>query len=137
MRSSWDEYFMGLAELVASRSTCDRANVGTVIVDGRNVASTGYNGSPPKEPHCDDVGHIMVSGHCVATIHSELNALLQCAKRGVSTDGTTAYVTHYPCFECSKALVTAGIKKVVYKSEYRPDNRPYNPLDRIEVRKLW
>ena len=133
MRASWDEYFLGLADKVSERATCDRAHVGAIIVKDNQIIATGYNGSPPKQPHCDDVGHIMRGGHCIATIHAELNALLQAAKHGHSVDGATIYVTHYPCFECSKALVTAGIKKVVYASEYRRDDRPYDPLDDIEV----
>ena len=82
-RVSWDEYFMNIAAVVASRSTCPRKFVGAVIVRERTILSTGYNGSIRGMPHCSDVGHMMENDHCVATIHAESNAILQAAKNGV------------------------------------------------------
>ena len=123
MRKSWDTYFMQISEIVASRSTCDRAFVGCVLVNkDHRIVSTGYNGSVAGNPHCDDVGHTMRDGHCIATIHAEMNALLYCAKEGIPTKDTICYVTHFPCLNCTKALIQAGIREVVYKNAYRIDD---------------
>lgn len=122
-RKSWNQYFMEITEMVASRSTCDRAFVGCVIVnDDHRIVSTGYNGSVAGNPHCDDVGHTIRDNHCIATIHAEMNALLYCAKEGISVKNCTAYVTHFPCLNCTKALIQAGIKKIYYKYEYNVDD---------------
>lgn len=121
-RKSWKEYFMEITELVASRSTCDRAWVGCILVnDDNRIVSSGYNGSVSGNPHCDDVGHTMRGGHCIATIHAEMNALLYCAKEGISVKGCSAYVTHFPCLNCTKALIQAGIKYIYYTDNYRVD----------------
>ena len=123
MRKSWDTYFMQITEIVASRSTCDRAFVDCVLVNkDHRIVSTGYNGSVAGNPHCDDVGHTMRDGHCIATIHAEMNALLYCAKEGIPTKDTICYVTHFPCLNCTKALIQAGIREVVYKNAYRVDD---------------
>ena len=82
--SSWDDYFMGITFQVAKRSTCDRAQVGAIIVKDRRILTTGYNGSPAGLPHCDEIGHLMVDGHCVRTLHAEQNAIIQAALHGVS-----------------------------------------------------
>ncbi len=122
-RKSWNQYFMEITEMVASRSTCDRAFVGCVIVnDDHRIVSTGYNGSVAGNPHCDDVGHTIRDNHCIATIHAEMNALLYCAKEGISVKNCNAYVTHFPCLNCTKALIQAGIKKIYYKYEYNVDD---------------
>lgn len=122
MRKSWTSYFMEITEMVATRSTCDRAFVGCTLVNKDNrIVSTGYNGSVAGNPHCDEVGHVLRDGHCIATIHAEMNALLYCAKEGISVKGATAYITHFPCLNCSKALIQAGISKIVYKHDYRID----------------
>lgn len=114
---------MQITEIVASRSTCDRAFVGCVLVNkDHRIVSTGYNGSVAGNPHCDDVGHTMRDGHCIATIHAEMNALLYCAKEGIPTKDTVCYVTHFPCLNCTKALIQAGIREVVYKNAYRVDD---------------
>src|SRR3989344_5209045 len=102
IRPTWDEYFMALSEMVASRSTCERAHVGSVIMRDKRVLSTGYNGSPAGMPHCDDSGHEMVEGHCVRTIHAEMNAIIQAAKNGVNINGSELYSTHFPCYNCFK-----------------------------------
>ena len=112
---------MQIAEAVASRSTCDRAHVGAVLVRDKRILCTGFNGSPAGLDHCDEVGHLMIEGHCVRTIHAEVNAIVQAAQHGVSTNGATVYVTHYPCIHCTKTLINAGIKHVVYKNGYRID----------------
>ena len=117
-RLSWDKYFMEIAKMVAKRSTCDRRNVGAVIVKDKNILSTGYNGSPKGLPHCDEAGHEISDGHCVRTIHAEANALIQAAKHGVAVDGAVMYLTDSPCYDCFKMLVTSGIKEVVYGEYY-------------------
>ena len=81
---------MDIAFTVAQRSTCDRAHVGAVLVRDRRMLTTGYNGAPAGLPHCDDVGHLMVDGHCVRTLHAEQNAIIQAALHGVSTESATA-----------------------------------------------
>ncbi len=129
-RPSWDEYFMGIAFQVATRSTCDRAHVGAVIVRERRILTTGYNGSPRGLPHCDDVGHLMVDGHCVRTLHAEQNAIIQAAYHGISVKGGTIYVTHQPCLTCAKMIINAGLVKVVYAGEY-PD--PYSAQFLLEA----
>ena len=121
MRPDWDSYFMKIAYAVSERSTCDRAFVGCVLVLEKRILTTGFNGSPTGQPHCEEVGHLMVEGHCVRTIHAETNAIIQAALHGVSTKGSTCYVTHYPCINCTKALVNAGIARLVYSVAYRKD----------------
>ncbi len=120
-RPSWDEYFMGIALQVARRSTCSRAHVGAVVVRDRRILTTGYNGAPSGLPHCDDVGHLLVDGHCVRTIHAEQNAIVQAGYLGVSVRGSILYVTHQPCLTCAKLIINAGIHRVVYAGTY-PDN---------------
>ncbi len=111
---------MQIAFTVAQRSTCDRAHVGAVLVRDRRILTTGYNGSPAGLPHCDDVGHLMIDGHCVRTLHAEQNAIIQAALHGVSIQGATAYVTHQPCLTCAKMIINAGIRQVIYAGDY-PD----------------
>ncbi len=120
-RLSWEEYFMEIARVVASRSTCDRKSVGAVIVRDKTILSTGYNGSIRGLPHCDEAGHMMENGHCVRTIHAEANAIVQAAKNGVRIDGADIYVTASPCWNCFKMLANAGIKKIYYGEFYRDE----------------
>jgi dCMP deaminase len=120
-RASWDDYFMSIAQVVATRSTCPRKYVGAVIVRNRTILSTGYNGSIRGMPHCTDVGHMMEDGHCVATIHAEANAIIQAARNGVNIDGGTNYVTASPCWTCFKQLANAGIVRICYGEFYRDD----------------
>lgn len=121
MRPDWDSYFMKIASAVSERSTCDRALVGCVLVLDKRILTTGFNGSPSGQAHCDEIGHLMVDGHCVRTIHAETNAIIQAALHGVSTRGATCYVTHLPCIHCTKALINAGITRIVYGEAYRVD----------------
>lgn len=120
-RETWDQYFMKLAISVAQRSTCERATVGSVLVRDKRIIATGYNGSVLGEPHCDDAGHLMDNGHCIRTVHSELNAILQCAANGVRTKGAALFVTHFPCLNCTKALIQAGIVAISYCYDYHND----------------
>lgn len=89
MRPDWDSYFMKIAHAVSERSTCDRAFVGAVLVLDKRILTTGFNGSPAGQPHCDEIGHLLVDGHCARTIHAETNAIIQAALHGVSTRGST------------------------------------------------
>lgn len=117
-RPDWDQYFLKLAMLASERSTCPRMHCGSVLVKNKNVIATGYNGSIPGDDHCEDVGCMVVDNHCVRTVHAEMNALVQAARRGHAVEGATAYVTNMSCTSCAKALITAGIKRVVIFSEY-------------------
>lgn len=128
IRPSWDEYFLEVMHALAKRATCSRGRTACVIVKDKQIIASGYVGSPPGLPHCDEVGHLMkkmihddgtISEHCVRTIHAEQNALCQAAKRGVSVDGATIYCKLAPCRTCAMLLITAGIKRVVAEYKYQ------------------
>lgn len=131
-RAGWDEYFMNIAKVVASRSTCDRKFVGAVIVRDKTILSTGYNGSIRGLEHCDEAGHMMENNHCVATIHAEANAILQAAKNGVSIDGGAIYTTASPCWPCFKMIANAGIRRIVFGEFYR-DDRIFSVAKRLGI----
>lgn len=117
-RPSWDEYFLKLAMLASERATCPRMHCGCVLVKDRFVLATGYNGSLPGQPHCDEEGCLIVDNHCVRTNHAEINALVQATTHGVNIKASTAYITNMSCTTCAKALIAAGIKRVVVFSDY-------------------
>ena len=133
-RVDWDVYFMNIAQASAERSTCDRAHVGAVLVRNNRILATGYNGSVSGMPHCDDVGHDMVNGHCIRTIHAEVNAIVQCAIYGVSSKGATLYCTHYPCYNCAKIIVNAGIERIVFQNWY---GTFHDLFERVSVEGLY
>lgn len=116
-RPSWNQYFKEIVQVTAKRSTCHRLQVGCVLVKNNRIIAQGYNGFLPGCPHISKVR----DGHEQATIHAEQNAITDCAKRGVSTDGSTAYITHYPCINCMKLLCAAGITHINYINDYRND----------------
>lgn len=127
-RPSWDHYFMKMAQVVSERSTCLRRQVGAVIVKDKQILSTGYNGSPSGLKHCAEVGCLrqklqIPSGErtemCRA-VHAEQNALVQAAKHGVEIVGADLYTTLEPCVLCTKLIINAGIKRVIYENSY-PD----------------
>ena len=121
-REEWDDYFLGLAKAASTRATCNRLHVGCVIVEGKAVIATGYNGAPEGEPHCDEVGHLMVSNHCLRTVHAEANAIFRARKRNIRLSGCTLYVTHCPCTDCAADIVRHRIKRVVFlPSKYTND----------------
>jgi len=129
-RATWDEYFMKVADTVAERGTCDRGKSGAIIVVDKRIISTGYVGSPPGQPHCDEAGHMMrevideegnKSMHCIRTVHAEENAILQAAKYGISLKGGTLYCKMTPCFNCAKMIVSVGITRVVAKRRYHTE----------------
>jgi len=112
---------MRIATEVATRSTCDRKFVGSVIVREKMILSTGYNGSIRGLPHCSEVGHEMENGHCVRTVHAEANAIVQAARNGVAIDGADIYVTASPCYNCFKLIANSGIKRVFFGEFYRDE----------------
>jgi len=122
-RIPWDQYFMLQALVISTRSTCNRLSVGATIVRDKRIIAAGYNGSVSGDDHCLDAGCYLVDGHCVRTIHAEMNAVLQCAKFGEATDGAEIYVTDFPCLQCTKMLLQAGIRKITYMRNYHND--PY------------
>jgi len=133
IRPSWDEYFLSLLEPLGSRATCDRGRSGSVIVSpGHTIIATGYVGSPPGQPHCDEVGHLLRTvtyedgtsrQHCVRTLHAEENAILQCAKDGIRLDGATIYCKMVPCWNCAMRICRVGIKRVVAQKRYHADGQ--------------
>lgn len=132
-RIPWDQYFMAQSVLLSLRSTCQRLSVGATIVRDKRMIAGGYNGSVSGDVHCIDEGCYVVDGHCVRTIHAEMNAILQCAKFGIPTDGAEIYVTHFPCLQCTKMILQAGIKKIHYLTDYRNDDYAIQLLEKTGV----
>ena len=120
-RADWHTYFMSIAQVVATRSTCPRKNVGAVIVRDRTLLSTGYNGSVRGLPHSDDVGCDLVNNHCERTVHAEANAIIQAARNGVLIAGAEMYTTASPCWNCFKLMANAGIVRVYFGEFYRDE----------------
>ena len=131
-RTDWHDYFMRIAEEVATRGTCDRRRVGALIVRDRMILSTGYNGSVRGMPHCDEAGHMMENDHCVATIHAEANAILQAARNGVRIEGAEIYTTASPCWNCFKMITNAGINRIYYGAFYR-ERRIFEVAERLGI----
>jgi len=133
-RPSWDEYFMATALLMASRSSCERLRVGCVLVSGgsqkNRIVAAGYNGFLPGAPHRSRVRE----GHEQATVHAEQNAICDAARRGVSLEGSTVYITHFPCINCAKILAAAGICAIKYHHDYRNDELVKEILEESGVR---
>ena len=127
-RPDWDQYFMEIAKVVSKRSTCLRRQVGALIVKNKQIVATGYNGSPKDMAHCSETGCLreqlkVPSGQnheLCRGIHAEQNAVVQAAYHGVSVQGGTLYCTHQPCVVCTKILLNAGIRRIVYANPY-PD----------------
>lgn len=125
-RPSWDEYFLMLAKLAATRSTCLAFPVGAVIVKNKQILATGYNGSPAGSAHCTEQGYCYPGlSSCDASktmpsraVHAEANAIAQAAKHGISTDGASIYVTLEPCLSCLKLVISAGIREVFYETSF-------------------
>ena len=115
-RPDWDKFWFVQALMYSSRGTCDRLRTACVIVKNKRLAGAGYNGSPSGAPHCDDVGHLIIDGHCERTLHGEENAIINTAREDLV--GATAYVIATPCIRCAKMLINAGVKEVRYLGEY-------------------
>jgi dCMP deaminase len=133
-RLNWDEYFAKIVSVTAERSSCHRLHVGCLLVKNNRIISQGYNGHLPGCKH----ESIVRNNHEQATVHAEQNAICDCAKRGVSCEGATAYVTHYPCIICCRLLLASGIKQIRYLEDYKNDelvkyfcNELYVPLIKL------
>ncbi len=135
-RLSWPEYFMKIAERVSLRGTCDRKQVGAILVLDNEVVATGYNGSLPGMPHCDDVGHDMQDGHCVRTVHAEENAVAQAARRGRAIQRASLYSNTFPCWMCFRLLASARIGSIYYDAEYRIDDRVISAAEHAGSKRL-
>lgn len=139
-RKSWDEYFMSIADMVASRSTCVRRHVGAIIVKNKRILATGYNGAPSGVAHCDDIGCLrqqlkIPAGErheiCRGT-HAEQNAIIQAANFGVNISGAVVYSTHQPCFICTKMLINAHVDQIFFHEEY-PDDLAITMLNEAKI----
>ncbi len=125
-RPTWDQYFIDITHLVATRSTCLRRQVGALLVKDRNILATGYNGTPSGIRHCEETGCLreqlkVPSGErheLCRGLHAEQNAIIQAARHGVNIDGSTLYCTTMPCIICTKMLINAGIRRIVYAEGY-------------------
>jgi dCMP deaminase len=126
-RPRWDEYFLGLMDEVGKRATCDLGRSGCIVVRDKQIVFTGYVGSPPGFPHCDEEGHLMKEVvdedgtsrmHCMRTIHAEQNAICQAAKHGIPLKGSTPYCKMEPCRVCAMLIISVGITKVIAKKKY-------------------
>ncbi|MFB3895467.1 MAG: cytidine/deoxycytidylate deaminase family protein [bacterium] len=127
IRPDWDEYFINISREVGKRATCDRGRSGAIIVKDKRILCTGYVGAPSGLKHCDEIGHLYKtvyradgtkSEHCVRTTHAEMNAIVQAARYGIAIDGATIYCRMTPCLDCAKAIINAGIKRVVCEKKY-------------------
>jgi dCMP deaminase len=142
-RPTWDEYFMEISRVVGRRATCDRGMIGVVIVKDKRILATGYVGSPVGMPHCDEVGHQMKkvthedgseTQHCMRTSHAEINAICNAARYGIAIDGATIYGKFEPCYTCAKAIINAGIRRVVCEKQYHAasDTRELFKLAKVD-----
>ena len=124
-RPSWNEYFKDIVLTTSTRSSCNRLHVGCILVKENRIISQGYNGFLSGHPH----ESIVINNHEIATIHAEQNAIIDCAKRGVNCNKSIAYITHFPCINCLKMLVQAGIEKIYYINDYKNDYRTIEKLN--------
>lgn len=129
MRPSWDEYFKQLVTITATRSSCERLNVGCILVNDNRIIAQGYNG------YISGCEHSMIirDGHNIATIHAEQNTIVDCAKRGVSCNNCTAYITHFPCYNCMKLMAASGIKEIKYIEDYKNDSLVNNLANKLNI----
>ncbi len=125
-RPSWEEYFKQIVLCTSSRSSCNRLHVGCILVKDNRIISQGYNGFLSGHPHHS----VIIHDHEIATLHAEQNAIIDCAKRGVSCVNSTAYITHFPCITCLKMLVQAGIKNIYYIHDYKND---YELIEKLNI----
>ena len=128
-RPSWEEYFKVIVENTATRSPCHRLQVGCLLTRDNRIISQGYNGFLPGIIH----GSIVENNHEQATVHAEQNAIADCARRGVSCDGCTAYITHYPCIHCFKIMAASGIHEIKYINDYKNDDLVKRYLDECNI----
>lgn len=133
-RLNWDEYFMSIALLASQRSPCQRLHVGSVIVKNNRLISMGYNGFIQGAPHISRIK----DNHEQSIIHSEVNALADCSKRGVSLSGAKIYITHYPCINCFRSIAACDIKEIIYLNDYKNETIVEDLAEdsEIKIRKL-
>lgn len=152
MRLTLQEYFFKVLDAVRERATCNRGKSGCIIVKSNRIVATGYVGAPTGAPHCDEVGHEfelhmltsitdtnmkvdqdfferVARPHCIRSVHAELNAILQAARYGPPIDGADLYCTMFPCYNCAKAIINAGIKNVYAAHEHRTSERSKKLFD--------
>ena len=129
-RPTWDEYYKAISVATKKRSPCERLKVGCVLVKDNRIVSQGYNGFLPSAPHTS----IIRDNHEQATVHAEQNAIADCAKRGVSCKGCTAYITHYPCIICTRIMLASGIKEIKYIDDYKNDELVKVFCDQMNVK---
>lgn len=144
-RPGWDEYFLELANLISKRATCLRRRVGAVLVKDKRILATGYNGAPGGIRHCEATACLreklkIPSGErheLCRGLHAEQNVLLQAALYGVSTKGSTLYITNQPCIICAKMIINAGIKEIIFLGHY-PDkmSREFLKEAKIKIRRV-
>ena len=143
IRPAWDEYFMKIMEAVSTRATCDRGRSGCIIVRDKHILATGYVGSPPGLPHCDEVGHQMKTmihedghqtQHCVRTTHAEANAIIQAARIGVALEGSTLYCRMTPCATCARSIIGSGIVRVVCEKRYHAGEESEKMLNEVGIK---
>lgn len=142
-RPSWDEYFIEIMHAASKRATCDRGRSACLFVKDKQVLVTGYVGSPSGFPHCDEVGHQIkklihedgkITEHCMRTVHAEQNAICQAAKRGVSLEGSTLYVSMTPCRTCTMLLINIGVKRVVAEKKYHAGSESEKMLKKAGIK---
>ena len=133
-RPDWNTYFKEIVKLCATRSPCHRLQVGCLIVKDNRIISQGYNGFLAGCPHHS----VIRDNHEMMTIHAEVNALCDCAKRGVQCNNATAYITHYPCINCIKSLLASGITKIYYMNDYKNDElvKYFSEISNVEIIKI-
>ncbi len=142
-RPGWKEYFMELTKAVGNRGTCDRGRSGCILVKDKRIISTGYVGAPPGLAHCDDVGHWFkktihedgsITQHCIRTVHAEANAIAQAAKFGISVNGATLYCKMEPCLDCTKLLISSGIKEIICEKRYHAAGESREMLEEAGIK---
>jgi dCMP deaminase len=162
-RPTWDEYFLSVMDATTLRASCDRGKSACIITKDNRILATGYVGAPMGIPSCDEVGHLLIrrceipvdkwkdnivdefiyfdefipgksfSTHCIRTVHAEQNAIVNCARNGVSTLGSTLYCTMTPCPVCTKLIIQAGIIKVIAKNKYQNDLEARTLFDMAKI----
>lgn len=142
-RPNWDEYFIEMLESISKRATCDRGKNSAILVKNKRILATGYVGSPVGLPHCDEAGHLYrdvlhtdgeVRKHCVRTTHAEANAIANAARFGVCVEGSTLYTKMFPCLDCTKLLINAGITRIVVKKDYHASQDSKMFLDEAGIK---
>lgn len=128
-RIEWNEYFMLISIISSKRSSCSRLQVGCVIVRNNRIISMGYNGHLPKASHIS----IIENNHEICTVHAEQNAICDASNRGVSINNSSIYITHYPCINCLKMLISSGIKDIYYLNDYKNNKHIYKLIEGLDI----